>query len=177
MFHRFIPTFHAKSIYDIDIGFYASQGIRNLLIDLDNTLGSYRDLHPSREAVALIRRFIDHGYNVIIISNNKGPRVTTYADNLGVRFLASAGKPFKKKLSKLIHDAKLKKAETILIGDQLLTDTIVAKRLGIRIILTEKIVPEDQWTTRFNRLLDRPIRAYLRKNNHLKEWDKSNDRN
>jgi len=173
MFKRFIPTYHAQSIYDVDPGFYKSVGVKNLLIDLDNTLGSYRDLHPNREAVALVSRLRTMGYNVIIISNNKPRRVSAYADNLGVPYLASAGKPFKKKLSALLNSRRMSPKETLLIGDQLLTDTVVARRLGIRIVLTEKIVKEDQWTTRFNRLLDRPIRAYLRKRQYLKEWNQA----
>ena len=56
------------------------------------------------------------------------------------------------------------------VGDQLVTDVLAAKGAGLRIILTEKIVKEDQFTTHFNRLIDRPIRSYLRKKGKLPDW-------
>jgi predicted HAD superfamily phosphohydrolase YqeG len=67
------------------------------------------------------------------------------------------------------------KKDTILIGDQLLTDVFVANRLGIRVILTEKLVKEDQWTTRFNRMIDKPLRRYLKKKQKLKSWRENYD--
>jgi predicted HAD superfamily phosphohydrolase YqeG len=63
-----------------------------------------------------------------------------------------------------------KKNETMLVGDQLLTDVLVSHRLGIRVLLTEKLVLEDQWTTRFNRLIDAPLRRYIKKKGLLIEW-------
>ena len=56
------------------------------------------------------------------------------------------------------------------VGDQLVTDVLAAKGAGLRIILTEKIVKEDQFTTHFNRLIDRPIRRHLRKKGKLPDW-------
>jgi predicted HAD superfamily phosphohydrolase YqeG len=58
-----------------------------------------------------------------------------------------------------------------------LTDTFVANRLNIRILLTEKIVKEDQWTTRFNRLIDVPLRRYLKRKHLLKPWERAHERN
>ena len=58
----------------------------------------------------------------------------------------------------------------MLVGDQLMTDTLAAKGAHIRIVLTEKIVKEDQFTTHFNRLLDRPIRKHLKKKGKLLDW-------
>ena len=42
-----------------------------------------------------------------------------------------------------------------------------AKNVGIKVILTEPITKKDQWTTKFNRLIDKPIRNYLRKHGYL----------
>jgi len=58
----------------------------------------------------------------------------------------------------------------MLVGDQLITDVLAGRGAHIRVILTEKIVKEDQWTTRFNRLLDYPIRRYLSKKGLLPDW-------
>lgn len=174
MFKRFVPDYHATSIYDVNIAFYLGQGIKNLLIDLDNTLDSYRLSAPSKRAISLVGQMRAAGLNVIIISNNKGHRVSSYANSLGVNYLNSTRKPFAYKVKRLMATQKLVSNETILIGDQLITDVICAKRAGIKVLLTEKLVKEDQWTTHINRLFDRPIRNYLKRNKLLKEWGEPN---
>ncbi len=175
MIKAFIPHYHSQSIYEIPIDFFSRIGIKNLLIDLDNTLSSYRDRHPSRRAAALIESYRRFGYNIVIISNNKGPRVSTYAEELGVPFLNSAHKPLKRRLLNFIEGHRFRLNETALIGDQLLTDCLVAHRLGILVVLTEKLVPEDQWTTRINRLIDRPLRSYYKRHKLLKNWRQAYD--
>ena len=55
------------------------------------------------------------------------------------------------------------KEEVILVGDQLLTDVFCGHNAGIKVILTDPICDNDQWTTKFNRLIDRPIREDMRK--------------
>ncbi|HAV19719.1 MAG TPA: YqeG family HAD IIIA-type phosphatase [Firmicutes bacterium] len=175
MFKAFIPTFHATSLYEVPVDFYAKHGIKNILIDLDNTLGSYKDLHPRPQAVSQIEQLVKHGYNLLIISNNKGPRVRTYADNLGVPCLSSTRKPFKAKLRNFMKSHGFVPHETILVGDQLLTDSLVAHNLGIKMLLVEKLVKEDQWTTRFNRLFDKPLRAHFKKKKKLTHWSHAYD--
>jgi uncharacterized protein len=174
MFKRFIPNYHATSVYDVKVEFFLSIGVKNLLIDLDNTLDSYKLFTPSPRAVALKKTLLASGINVFIISNNHGPRVTAYATALGVEYLHSTRKPFAYKVRRLLKEKNYRPEETMLVGDQLITDVLCAKRAGIRVLLTEKIVEEDQWTTHFNRLLDRPIRRYLKKKGLLKEWVNKN---
>ena len=66
--------------------------------------------------------------------------------------------------------ANYKPEETMLVGDQLMTDVLAGRGAHIRVMLTEKVVKEDQFTTHFNRLLDRPIRKHLKKKGKLPDW-------
>lgn len=170
MFKSFVPSFHASSIYEVTPEFYTSLGVKNLLIDLDNTLDSYRLYVPSKRAIELVENLKKAGLNLYILSNNHGPRVESYATKIGLPFLHSARKPLAYKVKKVLSDQHFLASETMLVGDQLLTDVMCAKKAGIRVLLTEKIVPEDQWTTHFNRFFDRPIRRLLKKKGLLREW-------
>ena len=58
----------------------------------------------------------------------------------------------------------------MLVGDQMMTDVLAGKGAHIKVVLTEKIVKEDQWTTHINRVFERPIRKYHRKRNNLIDW-------
>ena len=59
----------------------------------------------------------------------------------------------------------------MMIGDQLITDVAAANRAHLRIIYTEKLVKEDQPTTRFNRIFERPKKRRLIKKHLLREWE------
>ena len=112
MFSKFIPFAHAQSIYEVPVDFYKKQGVSVLLIDLDNTLDSYRLLTPTDRAVKLINSLKETGLKVIIVSNNRGKRVTSYANAIGCQFINSARKPFSGKIRKRKYDGKWIGAET-----------------------------------------------------------------
>lgn len=170
MYKKYIPYATAKSVYDIDLNFFIKENVKTLVLDLDNTLDSYKLYHPQDKAKKLIEDIIAKGINPIIISNNKGKRVSSYANDLNVPYINSAMKPFACKINKFVKNNKLNKDEMMLVGDQMITDVKAAYRAKIRIILTEKLVKEDQWTTRFNRIFGEPIRKYHKKRNNLIDW-------
>lgn len=161
---------HAQSIYEIDIKFYKAFNVKTLLIDLDNTLDSYKLFHPTQKAFDLIEKLIEADITPVIISNNRGKRVKTYATDLNVEYVNSAMKPFSFKIKKFIQSKKLQNDEVMLIGDQMITDVGAANSAHIRVVLTDKIVKEDQWTTRFNRLFGNPIRKHQAKKGKMKDW-------
>ena len=84
-----------------------------------------------------------------------------------VPFLA---KPFGFRIKKFLKQHGWEKDDVMLVGDQMITDVAAAKAVGIRVILTDKIVKEDQWTTRFNRIFGRRIRKYHKKRGNLISW-------
>lgn len=170
MWKRLIPFAHASSIFEIDISFYKKLGIKYVFADLDNTLDSYKKSTPSTRVFNLKEDLMSEGIEMIIISNNTGKRVKTYAKALGVRAISSVRKPFARKILKRIKDLKIDKDEIIAIGDQVVTDISYANGAKIKSVLTDKIVKEDQPTTRFNRLFDKPLRRKLSRKNLLKDW-------
>ena len=170
MFARFIPFAHAQSIYEIPVDFFVKNNVSFLLIDLDNTLDSYRLYEPTERAVKLIDELRKAGITPIVVSNNTGKRVSSYANALGLEYISSARKPFSGRLKKFLKEKNISTEQAMFVGDQLITDVLAAKGAHLRVVLTEKIVKEDQFTTHFNRLFDRPIRRHLRKKGKLPDW-------
>ena len=74
------------------------------------------------------------------------------------------------RIKKFLKEKGVNPEQAMLVGDQMMTDVLAAKGAKIRVILTEKIVKEDQFTTHFNRLLDKPIRKHLNKKGKLLDW-------
>ena len=170
MKNKYVPFAVANSIYEIDIDFFKQQGVKYLLVDLDNTMDSYRLYHPTERAIAWAKRVQDEGITLVIISNNRGKRVSTYANDLHLPYINSACKPFGFKIKKFIKEKGWDVKDIMFVGDQMITDVAAAKRAGLRVILTNKIVKEDQWTTHFNRIFGRMIRKYHRKRGNLIDW-------
>ena len=170
MFKRFIPFAHAQSIYEVPVDFFLNNGVKLLLIDLDNTLDSYRLYEPTERAVQKLNEIKKAGITPIIVSNNKEKRVKKYADVAGVECIYSAHKPFSRRIRNFLAKKNVQATEVMLVGDQLMTDVLAARGAHIRVLLTEKVVKEDQWTTHINRLLDRPIRKHLNKKGKLPDW-------
>ena len=170
MLKRFIPFAHAESIYLIDLHFFQKLGIKYVFVDLDNTLDSYKQKTPLPHAFELKENLKNIGIELIIVSNNTGERVRKYSKELGVKHWSSLAKPFSFRLTKIMKKLGIKKDEVIMVGDQIVTDISCANGAKIKSILTEKLVPEDQPTTRFNRLFDNPIRRKLKKKNLLRDW-------
>lgn len=170
MLKRFIPFAHAESIFEIDLSFYQKLGIKYVFADLDNTLDSYKQATPLERAKNLKRELEKNAIELIIVSNNTGSRVQKYSKELGVRHFSSLAKPFSFKIKNIMKRANIKPESVVMIGDQIVTDISCANGAKIKSVLTEKLVPEDQPTTRFNRLFDNPLRKKLRKKNLLRDW-------
>ena len=170
MCKRFIPFAHAQSIYEVPSDFFVKNGVSLLLIDLDNTLDSYRLRKPTERAINVIKAIKATGVTPVIVSNNREKRVKGYADEAGVECIFSAHKPFSRRIRNFLKEKGVSSDEVMLVGDQLMTDVLAAKGAHIRVLLTEKVVKEDQWTTHINRLLDRPIRKHLKKKGKLPDW-------
>ena len=170
MFKRFIPFAHAQSIYEVPVDFYLNNGVKLLLIDLDNTLDSYKLFEPTERALKQVEEIKKSGIVPIIVSNNRVKRVKRYADAAGVECIYSAHKPFSRRIKNFLKEKGVSATEVMLVGDQLMTDVLAARGAHIRVLLTEKIVKEDQWTTHINRLFDRPIRKHLKKKGKVPDW-------
>lgn len=171
MFKRFIPEFHAKSIYDININFYKKLNISLIISDLDNTLDAFNDGAPSLKAIELVKNIRNSGIDFIVISNNTKKRVSKYCDVLNVNYISSAQKPFSYKIKKHIKKLNINPENVIIIGDQTVTDICAGNGAKIHTILTDKLVENDQITTKFNRIFDKRIRKKLKNKGLLREWE------
>ena len=170
MAHTYRPFAHAKSIYEIDLDFFKAMGVEVLFIDLDNTLDSYKLYHPTDRAKQIIADIKVKGIKPVIVSNNRGKRVSTYANDVDVDYIYNCGKPFPFKINKYIKQNNLDRDKVMLVGDQMMTDVAAANNAKIRVVLTDKIVKEDQWTTHINRIFGRPIRKHQMKKGRMPDW-------
>ena len=92
MFNAFYPREYVDSAYDIPYEEFYGRGIRGVIFDIDNTLVPHGAPADTR-AVALFERLRGMGMETCLMSNNKEPRVTSFAAQVASRYLFKAGKP------------------------------------------------------------------------------------
>jgi HAD superfamily phosphatase (TIGR01668 family) len=101
----------------------------------------------------------------VIISNSHYKRVSGALKNYDVPYVWYAKKPFKFGFKKALKLAGTEKEETIVIGDQLMTDVYGATRFGIKAILVASVKRKsDRKITQINRKLEKIILKKIEKN-------------
>lgn len=102
---RFYPSEYVNSTYEIDFLHYYKKGIRGVLFDIDNTLVPHGAPADAR-AKKLFAHLRQIGMECCVISNNKEPRVKSFADAVGANYIFKADKPSKRGYQKAMEQMK-----------------------------------------------------------------------
>ncbi|WP_020615683.1 YqeG family HAD IIIA-type phosphatase [Paenibacillus daejeonensis] len=173
MFTRLLPNTIVNTVYDIDLHKLKEKGIRGIITDLDNTLVGARDPIATPELVAWLDVVRDLGFRVVIVSNNNQTRVSKFCDPINIPFIHAARKPANRSFRRALEVLELKAESTVVIGDQMLTDVLGGRRMGLHTILVTPIAPKDEGImTRVNRQIEKIALSRLRKKGLWPEEDK-----
>lgn len=162
MFKSFYPDCYMNSTYEIDFDAYYEKGYRGIIFDIDNTLVPHGAPADERSK-ALFAHLKELGYKVVLLSNNKEPRVKMFNDVVKVSYIFKAGKPLVKNYLKAMEMMGTNKDNTIFVGDQLFTDVWGAKRTGIHNVLVQPINKKEEIQIVLKRYLEKIVlKSYKR---------------
>ena len=130
-----VPKRAAHDIYEITPTFLRSQGIRLLLMDLDNTLAPYSVNEASPALKEWIASMKAVGIEPFLFSNNKGDRPELFSKQLGVEFVKLAHKPKQAVLRRVLAEKGADPDRTAIIGDQIYTDVLCGSLSGLYTIV------------------------------------------
>jgi len=134
-----LPDYLFDDIYAVTPGFLLGLGARAVILDIDNTLVTYDDPEPTPEVAEWLDSLAKAGIKIAFVSNNSAERVERFCTGMDSFRSADSGKP---SIKAYLRAAKAMGAETsdcVVIGDQLFTDVLGAKRLGMRAIVVRPI--------------------------------------
>ena len=160
----FYPKEWLDSTYEIDWEQWKRKGIRGVLFDIDNTLVPHGAPADSC-AIALFEKLHALGFQTCLLSNNKEPRVKSFADQVHSPYIYKAGKPGVKNYNRSVQEMGLCKEEVLFVGDQLFTDVYGANRAGIYGILVKPINPKEEIQIVLKRYLEAVVLYFYRKHN------------
>ena len=158
VFDRYLkPDYILDTFKDVTPEFCRKHDIKALICDIDNTLVTYDDPEPTEAVMAWYRSLDDIGVKLSFVSNNEAERVTRFAKPLGVPAFYKSGKPSRRGLRMAVEAMGSDPPSTVLLGDQLLTDVMAAKRFGIRAIVVPPIKDKTTLFFRAKRAIERPF--------------------
>ncbi len=161
MLDKFRPDIMVDSTYNIDFDSLYSEGIRGIIFDIDNTLVPH-DAPCTDESDALLRKLLEKGFKLFIISNNEKERCEIFIPNVKVDYISKGGKPKKDSYMKAFDIMGLDKTQVAAVGDQLFTDCLGAKNAGIKFIKVGIISKKEPPHIKLKRILEKPIELLTR---------------
>ena len=118
---KFYPGEYLDSTYVIDFDRLYEEGYRGVIFDIDNTLVPHGAPADER-ACALFAHLKELGFQCMLLSNNKEPRVKMFNDAVHVSYIYKAGKPKPGNYRRAMQEMGTDATNTIFVGDQIFTD-------------------------------------------------------
>lgn len=154
----FQPDRYFSRITAIDIkGDLLLAGYNNVLLDIDNTLRSRETGDIPRDVGVWLGQARDAGVRFCLLSNNWHDDVFDFAKELDLPIVAKACKPLPFGYVRGMRELGSNKADTVAIGDQMLTDVVGAHLAGIAAYMVMPLVDVDLKHTVALRVIERGL--------------------
>ena len=170
MYNFLLPDEFVNSVFEITPEKLHAKGIKGIITDLDNTLVEWDRPDATEEIAVWIEELKAAGIRVIIASNNHEERVKRFAEPLGIPYIHRAKKPLGHAYYAGLVHLKLQRHEVAMVGDQLLTDVMGAKRQKLYTFLVRPVAQSDGFVTLFNRFVERRVFNDLKRKG-MKTWE------
>lgn len=157
------PDLYLDSVKNINATLLKKNNLEGLILDVDNTLIDYY-----RNIVDGIDKWCEElkeeEIKCIIVSNtNKKDKVESVAKKLDLEYIMFAKKPFKSGFKKALKKLDLEPSRVAVVGDQLFTDVLGAKRMHMFSILVKQVGEKDLFFTKLKRPIENAIiKRYLK---------------
>lgn len=133
------------------------RGLTHVLLDIDNTILT-RDTHEvPRDAGLWLGRARTAGVGFCLLSNNWHHGVYELAERLELPVVAKAVKPLPHGFWTAMGKIGATRDDTVVIGDQLVTDVLGAHFVGLPAYMLQPLVEADLWHTLLLRHFERLV--------------------
>ncbi|MGE0200470.1 MAG: YqeG family HAD IIIA-type phosphatase [Candidatus Melainabacteria bacterium] len=141
----------------IDLDFLVTQGIRGMILDLDNTIIPPKTCRLDPPIAEWLDAARAREIKLIVLSNNKRLAYCQEAEAvLSIPVIHYAAKPALKKFREALSILELVPGEVVVIGDRPLTDILGGQRLGAYTVLVDPLTKlSEPWYVQRLRALER----------------------
>lgn len=146
-----------RSVLDITPELLMKNGIKGLLLDLDNTLTTHDNPRPADGVLDWIALMKSENIMMVIVSNNHHERVRPFADMLGLDFVCEGKKPLSSGFNRAAQRMGLPFSQLAVVGDQIYTDVLGANLKRVKCIFVFPIEHEKKGFLKFKRKIEKPF--------------------
>ncbi len=141
----YVPDVYQKDIYSIDYEKLKDHGIKLISFDIDDTIAALGAGTPPDSVKLLFRDLRMIGITVVLLTNNTDEKGKSFAEKLGVDYIAGAKKPYSIGFKAVLFDyeeryhEKLEKSEMAHVGNHLIKDIKGGNIFGITTCLVRRV--------------------------------------
>lgn len=158
MWSLFYPHFRVDSVIELTPERLRELGVDYILLDVDCTLKCYDNQEPRPEICDWLKRIVNAGFKVCLLSNGVGKRIGKFAELVNLPFIAKACKPLPSGCRRAFKEFGFEPSKTIIVGDQVFADIMAGRLAKIRTVLVVPISPEQEhWFTRIKRPFEKIV--------------------
>ena len=162
------PDIKLERVTNINKTLLDKFNINALILDVDNTLSTHHGQQLTEGLTEWLGRINNCGIKIIILSNSKEERVKPFAEKISLNYISLGCKPLPFGYFKALKALGTKRKNTAIVGDQIFTDILGGNAIGLKTVLLTPIKPEDGWSFKLRRKLERVIfKLYKIKNTEV----------
>jgi HAD superfamily phosphatase (TIGR01668 family) len=163
MFEKFHPRLIVDKFQDIKLNILAENGIKGIILDIDNTLVPQHMKEADENAVKWIEMVKSSGFKVCIVSNATKKRVIKFNEKLKLYAIHRAFKPGSGAFLKAARLMNLPPDRIAVVGDQIFTDIYGGNRVNMYTILVKPIHENEPFFVRLKRYPEKLVLKNYRK--------------
>jgi len=150
------PNEYAHSVLDIDINKLWERGIRNLVIDLEDTLITKGNWDIKSKIHDWLNSVKEKGFGVCLVTNSfYFKKVSEFSKRINMPVINAAFKPFPFAFWRAMKIVGGTTQNTAVIGDQLFMDILGGNFVGTHTILVKHISKENNFLRKMMRELEK----------------------
>ena len=153
----FKPDIKLHGITNITVELLHKYNINALLLDVDNTMSTHHGTVLTDGLLEWIDLMQQNGIKLMVLSNSKKKRIAPFAARIGLPFISLGCKPLPTGYLRGVKALGEKRKNVAIVGDQIFTDTLGGNFVGVKTILLTPIKPEDGWSFKVRRNLEKKL--------------------
>jgi uncharacterized protein len=136
----FLPSLIVDQLREIPLEYLHDSGYKVFFLDVDNTLLAKDAKLVPLDVLNWVQAVKGMGFEVVVLSNNSSRhRINRICDQLGVSGYYRSMKPLPFTLYTWCRDNRVSPSQTVVVGDQVLTDIVLGQWVRAYSVLIEPV--------------------------------------
>ena len=154
---NFCPDFRFDSIASIPVEWLKKQQVERVILDVDNTLLPRDEVQLDADVLNWLQLLRKNEIEIVLLSNNGGERLRKISEAAQIEAVSWAVKPMPWGFKRALKRFGRQQGKVLVIGDQLLTDVLGAKRMGFTVLWVRSLQGKEFPMTRITRQIEKML--------------------